>query len=58
MNDNFSKKSRSETEEEAVETQPFSERDLSQFDAGAAIKKIRGTWPGDESIDAILSALD
>lgn len=58
MNDNFFKESRTETEEGAVEKQFFTERDLSQFDAGAAIKKIRGTWPGDESIDHNLDALD
>ncbi|WP_263788827.1 hypothetical protein [Salinibacter grassmerensis] len=56
--DDFFKQSRTEIEEEASEKQPLSERDLSQFDAGADIKKIRGTWPGDESIDDILSALD
>jgi hypothetical protein len=58
VNDDISKQSTSETREEAAENQPLSERDLLQFDASADIKKIRGTWPGDESIDDILDALD
>lgn len=58
VNDDFSKQSKSEAKEEAAKNQPLSERDLSQFDASADIKKIRGTWPGDESIDDILDALD
>ncbi len=56
--DEFFNQSKTEIEEEAAEKQPLSERDLSEFDAGADIKKIRGTWPGDESIDDILGALD
>jgi hypothetical protein len=58
VNDDFPKQSTSETEDEAAKNQPLSEQDLSQFDASADIKKIRGTWPGDESIDDILDALD
>jgi hypothetical protein len=52
------KQSKAEIEEEAAEKQPLAERDLSQLGAGDDIKKIRGTWPGDESIDDILDALD
>lgn len=56
--DDFFKQSKAEIEEEATEKQPLGERDLSQLDAGDDIKRIRGTWPGDEPIDDILGALD
>lgn len=58
MRDDSSRQLKTEVEEDAAENPPLSERDLSQFDAGADIKKIRGTWRGDESIDEILGALD
>jgi hypothetical protein len=58
MKGDLPKQSTTDIEEEAAEKQPLGEQDLSQFDAGADIKKIRGTWPGDESIDDILDALD
>lgn len=56
--DDVFKQSKADIEEEAAEKQPLGERDLSELDAGNDIKKIRGTWPGDESIDDILGALD
>ena len=58
MNDDSREQSDPETDEGAAEGQPLNEQDLSQFDAGPDIKKIRGTWPGDESIGEILDALD
>ena len=58
MKGDIPKQSTTDIEEEAADKRPLSEQDLSQFDAGADIKKIRGTWPGDESIDDILHALD
>jgi len=58
MRDDSSRQLKPEVEEETAENPPLSERDLSQLDAGADIKKISGTWPGDESIDEILGALD
>ena len=58
MKNDLSEQSTTDIEGEVAERQPLSEQDLSQFDAGADIKKIRGTWPGDESIDDILDALD
>ena len=58
MNDDSSEQSKAGTDEEVAEQSPLSEQDLSQFDAGPDIKKIRGTWPGDESISEILDALD
>lgn len=56
--DDLFKQSKVEIEKEAAEKQPLGERDTSEFDAGEDIKNIRGTWPGDESIDDILGALD
>lgn len=57
-NDDFFSQSKADIEEEAAERQPLGERDLSRLDAGADIDQIRGTWPGTESIDDILDALD
>jgi hypothetical protein len=57
MKRDIPKQSTTDIDEDVGEKQPLSEQDLSQFDASADIKKIRGTWPGDESIDDILEAL-
>ena len=43
------------------ETSPLSEmttQQLQEKQAGNALRKIRGQWPGDESIDELLEALD
>jgi hypothetical protein len=56
--DDVFKQSKAEIEEETAEKKPLGERDLSEFDAGNDIETIRGTWPGDESIDDILGAID
>lgn len=56
--DSFFKQSKAEIEEEAAAKKPLSERDLSELDAGDDIEGARGTWPGNESIDEILDALD
>lgn len=56
--DNFFKQSKAEIEEEAAAKKPLSERDLSELDAGDDIKRVRGAWPGNESIDEILDVLD
>jgi len=57
-NDKLFEKSKEQIEHEAARQRPISPRDLHALDAGSGIKKIRGTWPGDESIDEILNALD
>lgn len=51
-------KSPAEVEEEARRTKAVSRRELAERDAGKKIDQVRGTWPGDESIDEILAALD
>lgn len=56
--DAFFKQSKAEVEDQAARKRPLKERDLSQFDVGSDLKQIRGSWPGDESIDEILDALD
>jgi len=56
--DELFRQSKADIEAEAAEKKPLGDRDLSDFDAGNDIKQIRGTWPGDESIDDILGALD
>ena len=56
--DDLFRQSKSDIEEQAAHQRPLQEQDLSAFGAGADIRAIRGTWPGDESIDEILDALD
>lgn len=56
--DQFFEKTKEEVEEEARRHRPLSTRDLQSMDASNGIRALRGVWPGDESIDDLLEALD
>lgn len=56
--DQLFERTKQEIEREAKRQRPLSTRDLQAMNAGPGVQKIRGTWPGDESIDDILDALD
>lgn len=56
--DQFFEKSKDEIEEEAKHHRPLSKRDQRSMDASSGLRSFRGSWPGDESIDTLLEALD
>ena len=57
--DTFFEQSKKHIEEKAASRQrPLAEQDPAQFDAGTDVQNSRGAWPGDESIDEILDAID
>lgn len=56
--DQFFEKSKDEIEQEAKRQRPLSKRDQGSLDASSGLRSFRGSWPGDESIDTLLEALD
>jgi len=56
--DRLFKKTKKELAEELLKEDVNSKQRLRSGDVGQALQELRGTWPGDESIDEILNALD